>query len=88
MAAKLAKEAVCHHSEFELYEILYCASEAYITVLQSSDLLRVSENQLLLVQEQCGVIKARYEKGEVPISDLLTVRKRSAVPNALLTSVQ
>ena len=71
LSAKLAKEATCHHSEFEIYEIIYSTSEAYVAVLQSGDLLHVSKNQLALVHEQYVVVKERYERGEVPISDLL-----------------
>ena len=71
LSAKFAKEATFHRTEFELYEILYLASEAYVAVLQSNDLLCVSENQLALVEEQYGVIRERYERGEIPITDLL-----------------
>jgi len=71
LSAKLAKEASCHQSEFEVYEILYLTAEAYLIVLQAKDLLRVSENQLTLVEQQYLMTKKRYDQGEASISDLL-----------------
>lgn len=69
--AKWSKEATLHQSKHEIYEILYLASEAYLTVLQSEELLNVAENQVNLAQEQYAVTRDRYESGEVPVTDLL-----------------
>jgi outer membrane protein TolC len=71
LSAKRAKEATCHQNEFELYEILYLTSGAYLTLLQAKDLLQVSENQLALAEQHYLMTKERYEQGEVPVSDLL-----------------
>lgn len=70
-SAKFAKDATCYQSEFELYELLFLASETYLAVLQSKELLAVSEHQLALSQEQYAIAKERYDAGEVPVSDLL-----------------
>lgn len=80
-SAKYAKEATAHQTEFELYELLYLVSEAYLAVLQSNELLKVAENQLELARHQFGVTEKRYEAGEVPVTDLL--RSKEEVNRAL-----
>lgn len=71
LSAKLAKDATCHQTEFELFELLYMSSEAFLAVLQSKDLLHVSEHQLALAEQQYEVTKEQYENGKVTITDLL-----------------
>lgn len=70
-SAKFAREATTHQTDFELYELLYLASETYLAVLQSTELLKVAEHQYELARHQFDATQKKYEAGELPITDLL-----------------
>lgn len=81
--AKYFEQATEARTEFELYEILYMASEVYFGLLQAESLLKVSYNQLNLLENQLTVTQERYENGEIPVTDLL--RSEEAVKQAQRT---
>src|SRR5690606_31967777 len=70
-SAKFAREATTHQTDFELYELLYLASETYLAVLQSTELLKVAEHQYELARHQFDATQKKYEAGELPITDFL-----------------
>lgn len=70
-SAKFARDATAHQTDFELYELLYLASETYLAVLQSTELLKVAEHQYGLARHQFDATQKKYEAGELPITDFL-----------------
>ncbi len=70
-SAKCLELATANLNQFQIYEILYLASEVYLGLLQSKALLDVTQNQVDLLKKQYCVTKERYERGEVPVTDLL-----------------
>lgn len=69
--ARWAQNATEHQTEYELYELLYLASESYLAVLQSRELFIVSEQQLALANQQLETSQKLYDNGEAPLTDML-----------------
>ncbi len=70
-SAQLASQSVSQQADYTLTHILFLTSETYLAILQTEALLKVSDVQHSLAEQQLVAAKKRHDNGEAPITDLL-----------------
>lgn len=63
--------ATREQGDYQVSELLFAASAAYLKVLQNEQLVAVGEKQLELAKQLESVTRERYDAGEAPKTDLL-----------------